>query len=257
MDGLKVWFKRRAKFNGENNVLLQTMQYLKHLDKPFSPGMTGGILGYIDQIIHILNKLEVVDPDCIHHVRYNYQQKMSLILRHCSDIKPYSRITYDYYMKMAATGKYDVDQYMDEITRLCQKLDPQNVNLNPVRTYNVDIEPTAVHANYTANYHPTVLRSKLKLLRFNIQAIVTFFSLRNPSSIMKTHHVELHNRLRAIRVEVVAALVPIRGPPPTSIIKMLSELKNSTPRSDVPYASPIQKAPIAHASGLPEQYPPQ
>jgi hypothetical protein len=104
LDGLKVWFKLRDQFNGENNVLLQSMQYLKLLDRPFSTAMTGGILGYIDQMLHLLNQLDVIEPDCIHHVSYNDQKKRSMILRRCSDVDPYAKITYDYCMQMAATG---------------------------------------------------------------------------------------------------------------------------------------------------------
>jgi hypothetical protein len=116
MDGLKVWFKLRDQFNGENIVLLQSMQYLKLLDRPFSASTTGGILRNIDQILHLMNKLDVIEPDYTHHVSYKEQQKMSLILRFCSDVDPYARITYDYYMQMAATGDYNIDKYVDEIT---------------------------------------------------------------------------------------------------------------------------------------------
>jgi hypothetical protein len=123
------------------------MQYLKLLDRPFSATTTSGILGYIDQMLHLLNQLEVIDPDCIHHVSYNDQQKMSLILRRCSDVDPYARITYDYYMQMAATGTYIIDKYVSELTRFCQHTDPHNVNLNPFRAYNVDIE-SSIDAHY-------------------------------------------------------------------------------------------------------------
>jgi hypothetical protein len=81
MDILKVWLKLRANFNGETKVLHQTIQLLKHLDRPYSPNIPGGMLGYIDQILHILNQIDDADPTCIHHARYNDQQKMSLILR--------------------------------------------------------------------------------------------------------------------------------------------------------------------------------
>jgi hypothetical protein len=98
MDGLKVCLKLCAKLNGKTNVLHQTIQYLKHLDRPYSPNNPGVMLGYIDQILHILSQLDDADPNFIHHFRYNDQQTMSLILRRCSDVEPYARITYDYYM---------------------------------------------------------------------------------------------------------------------------------------------------------------
>jgi hypothetical protein len=123
------------------------MKYLKLLDRPFSTSKTGGILGYIDQILHILNQLDVIDPECTHLVSYNDQQKMSLILCRCSDIDLYARITYDYYMQMAATGTYNVDKYVEEFTRLCQHIDPHNVNFNPVHAYNVESDPSG-HASY-------------------------------------------------------------------------------------------------------------
>jgi hypothetical protein len=59
------------------------MQYLKHLNKTFSPGMTGGKLGYIDQVLHLLNQLDIVDLVFQHHVSYIDQQKMKLILCCC------------------------------------------------------------------------------------------------------------------------------------------------------------------------------
>jgi hypothetical protein len=69
MDGLKVWLKLRATFNGETNILHQTSQYLKHFEKPYSPNVPSGMLGYIDQLLHILKKLDTVDPLCEHHVQ--------------------------------------------------------------------------------------------------------------------------------------------------------------------------------------------
>jgi hypothetical protein len=115
MDGLKVWLKLGAKFNGGTNVLHQTIQFLKYLDCPYSPNISGVMLGYIDQILHILNQLDDDDPSCIHHVRYNDQQKMSLILRQRSDFEPYACITYNYYMQITVTNMYNVEKYVDVI----------------------------------------------------------------------------------------------------------------------------------------------
>jgi hypothetical protein len=98
MDGLKVFLQLKATFKGETNILHQTSQYLKQFEKPYSPNVPGGMIGYIDQLLHILKQLDTVDPMCEHYVQYNDQQKMSLILRRCSDVEHYSRITYDYYM---------------------------------------------------------------------------------------------------------------------------------------------------------------
>jgi hypothetical protein len=43
MDGLESWLKLRAKFNGETNVLHQTILFLKHLYWPHSPNIPGGM----------------------------------------------------------------------------------------------------------------------------------------------------------------------------------------------------------------------
>jgi hypothetical protein len=255
MDGLKVWFKLRDQFNGENNVLLQTMQYLKLLDRPFSTSTTGGILGYIDQIMHLLNQLDVIDPECTHHVSYNNQQKMSLILRRFSDIDPYARIMYDYYMQMTATGNYNVDKYVEDISRLCQHIDPHSVNLKPFRAYNDESDPS-LHANFAGQpsnrpppqpgVQPTGYRNFL-------------FLTPQEFDHRKTHHPDLNNRLRSLRVGVAEALVPVRGPLPPGIVKLLGELKSNKPRPDSTRPDvPLTPHPqIPDASGLPAQYPPR
>jgi hypothetical protein len=72
---------------------------------------------------------------------------------------------------------------------------------------------------------------------------------------MGTNHSDLNNRLHSLLVELAEALVPIRGPLPPGIVKMLSELKTAAPRADTvrndgPATSP--KLPL-HDSGLPAQ----
>jgi hypothetical protein len=73
---------------------------------------------------------------------------MSFILRRCSDVDPYACITYDYYMQMAAAGTYNVDKYMEEISRLFHHSYPHNVNLNQERVYTVETDLTYSHANF-------------------------------------------------------------------------------------------------------------
>jgi hypothetical protein len=222
MDGLKVWLKLRATFNGETNFLHQTMQYLKHLERPYSPNIRGGMLGYIDQILHILNHLDAADPNCIHHIRYNDQQKMSLILRRFSDVEPYARITYDYYMQMAATNTYDVEKYVDAITQLCHHIDPHGANLAPFRAYmpETDIGTVQVHYSGQANNRPSYQGSPGPAMQPT--GYHNFMFLTKPEfEHMKTNHADLHNRLRNIRVEVATALVTIRGPLPPGIAKLL------------------------------------
>jgi hypothetical protein len=48
-----------------------------------------------------------------------------MIVLRCFDVDPYARITYDYYMQMAAVGNYNVEKYVEDIARLCHRIDPQ------------------------------------------------------------------------------------------------------------------------------------
>jgi hypothetical protein len=124
------------------------MKYLKLLEKLYSHGTPGGMLGYIDQMLHLLNQLDIIDPDCLHHTSHTDQQNISMIRLCCSDIDPYNRITYEYYTKIASEGCFNVDLYAKKITRLCQHIDPQSVNMNPIREYQVDTATTATQAHY-------------------------------------------------------------------------------------------------------------
>jgi hypothetical protein len=69
---------------------------------------------------------------------------------------------------------------------------------------------------------------------------------------MRNHHPDLNNRLRSLRIELAEALVPIHGPLPPGIVKMFTELKASTPRSDpvrndgVPLNSKASRANVVH-----------
>jgi hypothetical protein len=170
---------------------------------------------------------------------------MSLILRRCLDVEPYAKIAYDYYMQVAATGTYDIDKYVDEITRFCHLIDPHNVNLNPVRVYNVDTEqPT--HANYSGqpNNRPpqTPGPQPIGYCNFLFLTPQEFEHVRN-------HHSDLENRLRSLWIELAEA----------GIVNMLTEFKTSTPRSNtVRNDGPPSNSKISpHAFGLPAQYPPR
>jgi hypothetical protein len=76
---------------------------------------------------------------------------------------------------------------------------------------------------------------------------------------MRNHHPDLNNRLRSLRIELAEALVPIRGPLPPGIVKMLTELKASPPCRDRirPDGGPTNPSVPTHATGLPSQYPPR
>jgi hypothetical protein len=71
-----------------------------------------------------------------------------LILRRCSEVEHYSRITYDYYMQMAANNNYDVEKYVEDIAQLCHHIDPHGANLAPVRAYNAETDVGTVKAHY-------------------------------------------------------------------------------------------------------------
>jgi hypothetical protein len=71
MDSVKVWHTFKEQFNGDNNVLLKSMKHLKILDRTFSPGISGGAMGYIDQILHKLNQLDIFGPKFYHHYSMN------------------------------------------------------------------------------------------------------------------------------------------------------------------------------------------
>jgi hypothetical protein len=180
---------------------------------------------------------------------------MILILCRCFEIEPYSHITYDYYMQMAGAVKYDVDLYVEKISRPCQHIEPQNMNFNPVRAYNVDFDPTVVHAKYAGQHSPN--RPSFQGQQgppLQPTGYRYFLFLTQPVfDHIKTHLAELQNRLRAIRVEVASALILICGTLPAAIVKMLNGLKTSSPHLDDTPTIPKPPEPHISAASLTRQ----
>jgi hypothetical protein len=154
------------------------------------------MLGYIEQLLHLLNKLDIIDPDCLHHSSHTDQQKISLILRRCFVIDPYARITYEYYTKMESEGRFNVEKYVDNITRLCQHVDPQSVNVKPIRAYQFD----TIQAHYACQDFD----SGAPPLQPSVYQIFLFLTM-DEFKHMKANHPELNDRLRKLRLEVSEA----------------------------------------------------
>jgi hypothetical protein len=247
LDGLKVWYRFSDLINGESNILYQTMQYLKLLEKPFSTSTPGGMLGYTDQMLQLLNKLDIIDPDFLHRTSHTEQQKISLILRRCSDVDPYARITYEYYTKMESEGRFYVEKYVDHLTRLCQNIDPQSVNMNPVHAYQVD----TVQAYYVGQYRNS---STPPLQPSGYQNFL--FLTKAEFDHMKTNHPELNDRLRNLCLEVAEALVPVCGPLPPILARAANNLKAGKTRPEPNRKDTVPTTTNNHTSGLPSQYPP-
>jgi Reverse transcriptase (RNA-dependent DNA polymerase) len=246
-DGLKVYLQLRATYTGETNILHQASQLLKHLDQPFSNSFPGGMLGYIDHLLHILKQLDLVDPLFEHHVPFNERQKMSLILRRCSEVDHYARISYDFYTQMAERNEYDVEKYVTSITHYCHHIDPRGSNLAPVRAYNVDTETSTVQANY-AGQPPHRSAPRDSGPSMPATGFRNFMYLTGPDyDHLKSTHADLLQRLLTVRAEVAAALVPLRGPLPPQLAKQATTLPTT---GTAPTTPPI-------TSGLPSQYPPR
>jgi hypothetical protein len=108
-------------------------------------------------------------------------------------------------------------------------------NRAPARAYNVDTDVGTVQANYAGQpNNRTSYQGPPGLAMQPTGYRIILFMTTPELEHMKTHHAELHNRLRNIRVDVAAALVPIRGPLPPGITKMLAELQLPGKRSPAP-----------------------
>jgi hypothetical protein len=170
----------------------------------------------------LLNNLGIIDPDCLHHTSHTDQQIISFILCWFSDVDPYTRIKLEYYTKMEFEVCFNIEKYVDHLTR--QHIDSQSVNLHPLRSYQVD----TVQAHYagqdryagTSKFQPSGYQNFLFVTK------AEFFH-------MKANHPELNDRLCDLRLEVAEELVPVRGPLPPNLARAASNLKCEKPRPGI------------------------
>jgi hypothetical protein len=98
-DGLKVWHQLRERFNGENDIPDKIDNLLRALEIPYTDNLQGGVMGYIDHILHIIRQIESYDLRSEYHPRYTERMKMHIISRRFAGTR-YGRITYDYRLLM-------------------------------------------------------------------------------------------------------------------------------------------------------------
>jgi hypothetical protein len=149
---------------------------------------------------------------------------------------------------MESEGRFYVDKYVDNITRLCQHIDPKSVNMNPVRAYQVDTVQ-AHYAGQDRNYgtpgpQPSGYQNFMFLTKAEFEH-------------MKAHHPELNDRLRNLRLEVVEALVPVRGPLPPNLVRLVSTIRAGKYRPKPNRKDTKPPPDTNHTTALPDQYPPR
>jgi Reverse transcriptase (RNA-dependent DNA polymerase) len=118
-DGLKVWLKFKDIFGGDNNLSLKISRLQSELDTPYTESYHGGFLAYIEQIAYIFSRMDTLDPNNTYHKYSNQKQCDTLRVNFAGDHN-YQHITYQYYDDMERINRFDLDEYVDRLTKYYQ-----------------------------------------------------------------------------------------------------------------------------------------
>jgi hypothetical protein len=135
-DGLRAWIELKDYFGGDNNPTLKMDRLRKELDQPWSTNFEGGFLGYLDHMAHIYNKMDIEDPKFKHHGPTNDEIRVTTIRNRFANT-PYARVTYDYYEQMAHNNKFDVEEYINRLTRYYHHMENDLATYSKSHAHNV------------------------------------------------------------------------------------------------------------------------
>ena len=146
-DGLRAWIELKDYFGGDNNPTLKMDRLRKELDLPYSSNFEGGFLGYLDHMAHIYNKMDIEDPKFKHHGPTNDEIRVTTIRNRFANT-PYARVTYDYYEQMAHNNRFDVEEYINRLTRYYHHMENDLATYSQTQARHLiqDSTPNATHA---------------------------------------------------------------------------------------------------------------
>ena len=146
-DGMKAWTTFLDVYGGRNNLSLRIQRLDAKLQIPWSRTYEGGFLGYIDNLIHIHNQMDIADPQYLHHAHTSEQIKASTIRNRFANTE-YGRITYEYYEQMTRDNKFDTEDYIRRLTTYYQHLEHGHSSTAraQARTSRITDDSHSVHA---------------------------------------------------------------------------------------------------------------
>ncbi len=118
-DGLAVWLKFKDVFGGDNNLSLKIGRLQSELDKPYTDDYPGGFVAYIENIAYVFSRMDILDPTNTYH-KYSKQKQCDTIRENFAGDHNYQHITYQYYDEMEQNKSFDMDVYIDRLTKYYQ-----------------------------------------------------------------------------------------------------------------------------------------